>query len=89
MLSRIMAVGFPSINVSTLAFEGKQMTTIADCMLAIIDIVWPTFLGGCSITRDTEKWLREAGKWREVDLTQPPTEPYYQVVPHAMGVLKK
>jgi len=55
----------------------------------MIDIVWPAFLGGCSITRDTEKWLKEAGQWSVIDLKQPSAEPYYQVIPHVMGVLKK
>ncbi|KAH8591226.1 S-adenosyl-L-methionine-dependent methyltransferase [Bisporella sp. PMI_857] len=56
---------------------------------ALVDIIWPTFLGGCSITRDSEKWLRAAGSWSEVELKQPSAEPYYKVIPHVMGVLKK
>jgi hypothetical protein len=55
----------------------------------MLDLIWPTFLGGCSITRDTEKWLREAGSWSKVDLKQPELEPDYKVLPHIMGVLQK
>lgn len=62
---------------------------LADVRKALIDVVWPHFLGGCSITRDTEKWLRAAGPWRKVDLKQPELEPSYQIIPHVMGVLTK
>jgi hypothetical protein len=61
----------------------------ADVRTALVDVVWPHFLGGCSITRDTEKWLRDAGPWSKVDLKQPELEPSYQVIPHVMGVLTK
>ncbi|KAG0645165.1 hypothetical protein D0Z07_9286 [Hyphodiscus hymeniophilus] len=56
---------------------------------ALVDIPWPHFLGGCSITRDTEKWLRASGRWSKVDLQQPELEPSYQVIPHVMGILTK
>ena len=46
-------------------------------------------LGGCSITRDTEKYLREAGEWSSIDLRQPDGEPDYQVIPHVIGILQK
>lgn len=61
----------------------------ADFKTAAIDILWPHFLGGCSITRDTEKWLKESGTWTDVDLYQPHDEPSYHVLPHTMGVLTK
>ena len=57
--------------------------------LELIDLVWPHFLGGCSITRDTGKWLKEAGPWSKVDLKQPEDETPYDMVPHVMGVLTK
>ncbi|RDW79864.1 hypothetical protein BP6252_04502 [Coleophoma cylindrospora] len=56
---------------------------------ATIDLVWPHFLGGCSITRNTEKNLREAGEWSKIDLKQPAEEPIYHMVPHVGGVLVK
>ena len=61
----------------------------ADVRIALVDVIWPHFLGGCSITRDTEKWLRAAGTWSKVDLKQPELEPSYQVIPHVMGVLTR
>jgi hypothetical protein len=54
-----------------------------------IDFVWPYFLGGCSITRDSAKWLREAGTWSKVDLREPEDESSYAVLPHVSGVLTK
>jgi len=54
-----------------------------------IDIIWPHFLGGCSITRDTEKWLLAAGDWGSISLKQPEVETKYQVIPHVLGVLVK
>ncbi|KAF8848046.1 S-adenosyl-L-methionine-dependent methyltransferase [Acephala macrosclerotiorum] len=56
---------------------------------AAIDVFWPHFLGGCSLTRDTERWLEEAGTWTNIDLYQPEDEPSYHVVPHTMGVLTR
>ncbi|KAH7350733.1 S-adenosyl-L-methionine-dependent methyltransferase [Rhexocercosporidium sp. MPI-PUGE-AT-0058] len=56
---------------------------------ATIDLIWPQFLGGCSITRDSGKWLKEAGSWQKVDLKQPADEPFCHVIPHIMGVLTK
>lgn len=61
----------------------------ADNETGAIDFVWPYFLGGCSITRDSEKWLREAGDWSVVSLKQPQEEPSYMVLPHVTGVLQK
>ncbi|KAL2071725.1 hypothetical protein VTL71DRAFT_12960 [Oculimacula yallundae] len=54
-----------------------------------VDIVWPHCTGGCSLTRDTGKWLKEAGSWQKVDLVQPSDEAFCHVVPHIMGVLTK
>ena len=54
-----------------------------------IDFVWPYFLGGCSITRDSGKCLREAGTWHKVDLRQPEGEPSYMDLPHVTGILTK
>ncbi|KAE9378372.1 S-adenosyl-L-methionine-dependent methyltransferase [Stipitochalara longipes BDJ] len=56
---------------------------------AYVDLFWPHFIGGCSITRDTARWLKEAGSWSKVDLKQPDDEPTYQILPHVMGVLTK
>ncbi|KAI1381039.1 S-adenosyl-L-methionine-dependent methyltransferase [Hypoxylon crocopeplum] len=54
-----------------------------------INIFWPRFIGGCLLCRQTEKTLREAGPWEKVDVGQPPIEPWYQTVPHRLGVFTK
>ncbi|ETR98839.1 phospholipid methyltransferase [Trichoderma reesei RUT C-30] len=54
-----------------------------------VNLIWPHFLGGCELCRDTEKNLRAAGPFQEVDLTQPADEPSYQVLPHKIGILTK
>ncbi|KAK6608057.1 methyltransferase domain-containing protein [Botrytis cinerea] len=51
---------------------------------SLVNIAWPHFLGGCSLKRDTEKSLREVGKWSKVDLKHPATEAPYAIVPHIM-----
>ncbi|KAM3075013.1 hypothetical protein ACMFMG_007526 [Clarireedia jacksonii] len=56
---------------------------------ALIDIPWPHFLGGCSITRDTERSLKKAGAWSKVDLAPPVDEPSYKILPHIKGSLEK
>ncbi|KAJ9618896.1 hypothetical protein H2203_008712 [Taxawa tesnikishii (nom. ined.)] len=35
---------------------------------AAIDNIWPSFFGGCSITRPTDEWLLQAGEWDSVGL---------------------
>lgn len=72
-----------------MSVANSKSNGFADVRAAAIDVVWPQFLGGCSITRDSEKWLRAAGPWRKVDLKQPELEPSYHVLPHVMGVLTK
>jgi hypothetical protein len=59
--------------------------------VAAIDVFWPFFQGGCSITRDTGKMLKESGSWSEVDLKQSDDEikSQYHCIPHLMGVLTK
>ncbi|KAI1100968.1 S-adenosyl-L-methionine-dependent methyltransferase [Jackrogersella minutella] len=54
-----------------------------------VNIFWPHFLGGCQLCRPTEKTLREAGPWEKIDVGQPPIEPWYQSVPHILGVFVK
>ncbi|KAI1737011.1 S-adenosyl-L-methionine-dependent methyltransferase [Xylaria scruposa] len=54
-----------------------------------LNLVWPHFIGGCEMCRDTEKTLREAGPWAKIDLGQPPAEMWYHCLPHILGVLTK
>ncbi|KAH8820860.1 S-adenosyl-L-methionine-dependent methyltransferase [Xylogone sp. PMI_703] len=56
---------------------------------SFLNIAWPHLFGGCSITRDTEKWLRESADWSFVSLKAPVDEKSYQVIPHTMGTLVK
>ncbi|CAF9919114.1 MAG: hypothetical protein GOMPHAMPRED_001682 [Gomphillus americanus] len=41
----------------------------------MISFIWPVFIGGCQLCRDTETSLRQAGKWTTIDLAQPVEEP--------------
>ncbi|KAK1255329.1 hypothetical protein MKX08_009324 [Trichoderma sp. CBMAI-0020] len=54
-----------------------------------VNLVWPHFLGGCELCRDTEKSLRAAGIFKEIDFVQPAAQPPYQVLPHKIGILTK
>ncbi|KAJ4863120.1 methyltransferase domain-containing protein [Trichoderma breve] len=54
------------------------------------NLIWPHFLGGCQLCRDTEKNLRAAGPFQEVDLAQPAERSSsYQILPHKIGTLTK
>ncbi|KAK4188044.1 S-adenosyl-L-methionine-dependent methyltransferase [Podospora australis] len=55
----------------------------------VLNFFWPHFVGGCEMCRDTPKWLREAGPWSEIDLCEPVGSPWYQTMPHIIGVLTK
>ncbi|QIW94823.1 hypothetical protein AMS68_000341 [Peltaster fructicola] len=55
----------------------------------VINVVWPHFLGGCSIVRPTDVWLQDAGKWQEVNLRPGPGEGPYDTIPHVIGYLRK
>lgn len=41
------------------------------------------------MSRDTEKWVKEAGPWSEIDLCPLAGEPWYFTMPHTIGVLTK
>ncbi|KAF9992364.1 hypothetical protein BGZ80_005947 [Entomortierella chlamydospora] len=53
------------------------------------NIGWSLLMGSCRICRDTEKSLRAAGVWQEINLGQPPDETASNVLPHIAGTLKK
>ncbi|KAF6817942.1 methyltransferase domain-containing protein [Colletotrichum sojae] len=55
----------------------------------IVNLAWPRVLNGCQLCRDTGKTLRSAGPWGNIDLAQPPAEPWFQIVPHIVGTLTK
>ncbi|KAK1980162.1 methyltransferase domain-containing protein [Colletotrichum cereale] len=54
-----------------------------------VNLVWPRALNGCQLCRDTGKTLRSAGPWANIDVSQPPAEPWYQIVPHIFGTFTK
>ncbi|KAI1140254.1 S-adenosyl-L-methionine-dependent methyltransferase [Hypoxylon sp. FL0543] len=55
----------------------------------LLNVFWPHFVGGCLLCRQTEKTLREAGPWENIDVGQPPPVLWYQTLPHVMGVFTK
>ncbi|KAK3996682.1 S-adenosyl-L-methionine-dependent methyltransferase [Cladorrhinum sp. PSN332] len=56
---------------------------------SLLNLIWPHFIGGCELCRDTSKWLKEAGPWSEIDLSKPEKSAWYETVPHVIGVLTK
>lgn len=58
-------------------------------MIALLNILWPHCMGGCQMTRDTGRWVKEAGSWTSVDLKGPLDEPSYTLLPHIMGVFTR
>jgi hypothetical protein len=61
----------------------------ADLKTATLNLVWPTFIGGCTLTRDTDRWLKEVGSWSKVDLYEPEGQTTCTALPHTMGMLTK
>lgn len=55
----------------------------------MLNLVWPSMMGGCSLCRDTAWSLRKAGDWTEYDLAMPVDEPWYAATPHTYGILTK
>jgi len=53
------------------------------------NIVWPTMLGGCHLTRPTLEYLMKAGSWEKVEIIPYGEQPDFAVVPHVCGVLTK
>ncbi|KAJ9160609.1 Methyltransferase domain-containing protein [Coniochaeta hoffmannii] len=56
---------------------------------ALVNIFWPRCLAGCQLRRDTERWLRGAGEWKDVDLVFAEGENWCTVAPHVYGTLTK
>lgn len=56
---------------------------------ALLNVFWPRIIGGCQLQRKTGELLRAAGDWSDVDLQQPPEEPWFHSVPHILGVATK
>ncbi|KAI0537233.1 S-adenosyl-L-methionine-dependent methyltransferase [Xylaria digitata] len=54
-----------------------------------INIAWQQAIGGCQLCRPTEKTLREAGPWTNIDVGRMPDEQWFHCVPHILGVFTK
>jgi len=57
--------------------------------VGILNTIWPIFLDGCSLTRDTERMLLQAGSWDAVDLGPGSCEGRFSQLPHVVGCLQK
>ena len=55
----------------------------------MVNDVWPTFIGGCDIRRDSVEWLLQAGDWERNDLSPAHDIGPYDTVPHVIGTLTK
>ncbi|KAM5360901.1 hypothetical protein ACJA88_014667 [Fusarium oxysporum] len=53
------------------------------------NIIWPFFLGGCNIKRDTAEALKRAGTWETVDLGRKNGEGGWEMLGHIVGKLVK
>ncbi|KAK0727012.1 S-adenosyl-L-methionine-dependent methyltransferase [Lasiosphaeria miniovina] len=62
---------------------------VVDAYQGFMNLIWPPFIGGCQLRRDTGKWIKEAGPWSNVDLTAPHGQPWFHVLPHVIGILTK
>ncbi|KAK4224735.1 S-adenosyl-L-methionine-dependent methyltransferase [Podospora fimiseda] len=56
---------------------------------SVLNLIWPHFIGGCEMCRDTPKWLKEAGPWGDIDLSRPEKSVWYETMPNVIGVLTK
>lgn len=54
-----------------------------------LDLIWPQFFDGCSITRPTDEWLLQAGEWESVNLKPGIDETVFDTLPRTIGVLVK
>lgn len=70
-------------------FGSYQLSFLTLFFAAFVNLIWPTFFGGCDIARPTDEWLREAGEWEEVSLRAGEGEGPYDTIPHSLGTLVK
>lgn len=54
-----------------------------------VNNVWPFFMGGCSLTRDTLALLRETGPWTKDTVGPAKNDSPYSMIPSVSGVLYK
>ncbi|KAK3680188.1 hypothetical protein LTR78_000565 [Recurvomyces mirabilis] len=71
-----------------LVFEHVR-TKYQNDFVGVLNNIWPHFLNGCDITRPTDEWLLQAGKWDDVQLGPTAGEGKYDTIPHVSGTLTK
>lgn len=67
----------------------EQKYTIPRLLQHAYNMVWPFFLGGCNIKRDTAEVLKRAGTWDTVDLSRKNGEGGWEMLGHIIGQLVK
>ncbi|KAK5168003.1 uncharacterized protein LTR77_006570 [Saxophila tyrrhenica] len=63
--------------------------TAVKAFQAINNVFWPTLLDGCTLDRDTEQMLRNAGQWDSIAIGPDPKDGYFETLPHTIGRLVK
>lgn len=66
-----------------------QNFPLARRIQGIFGIFWPTLMGGCSIGRDSGKYVKEAGSWATVELERGKGELGWEMLGHVVGRLVK
>lgn len=55
----------------------------------VVNNIWPFFMGGCSLLRETHALLKATGPWKKDNVQQLKFDSPYSVIPSVMGVLYK
>ncbi|BEI81799.1 hypothetical protein CcaverHIS002_0209590 [Cutaneotrichosporon cavernicola] len=67
----------------------RSQGTFMSVYQRLLNVIWPSFMGGCDLCRDTATSLFAAGDWTEFDLAMPVDEPWWATTPHTYGILTK
>ncbi|MCJ1294250.1 hypothetical protein MMC34_005808 [Xylographa carneopallida] len=67
--------------------ENEDM--VSRLMQKFWNLVWPIFLGNCHLGRPTERYLKSAGKWSKIELTNNQSELPASLLPRVWGRLIK
>jgi SAM-dependent methyltransferase len=79
----------PHVGHDSTVFHGLYRFLLTWSATAILNIFWPTVIGGCELQRDIGKWLREAGPWSDIDLAYREGDPWFHTLPRVLGILTK
>jgi hypothetical protein len=55
----------------------------------VLQCVWPHMLQGCNINRKTDEMLRNAGKWKSFELSEPEGQSRWDPIRFVQGILIK